>query len=279
MLVMREPVLFTSTLVAWWPETAEDVHALLRSSPLVSINHCTNALADSLSALAFRRKRVANYLIDLTASPEELRHRLSPTCRKLLNRAERLEHFVTHNEGLETTFRMVNEHLAWKAYRPLMSRAEWDRLLQQCDVFSICTDEGVMSTHVVLTDTERVRPLMSATADRRSRNTGYLNMVSSLNRALHWFELLHYRDRGVRIYDFGGITMGEGKPCLTGPLTFKSSFGAEPFAESCLRLTRSDLVRPALRLLWGSDRTRGVLGAMWRARLRLRAERPRPVIP
>ena len=279
MLVMREPVLFTTTLVAWWPECADDVHALLETSPLVSINHCTNELADSLSGLAFRRKRLANYLIDLTVSPEELRHRLSPTCRKLLNRADRMGFFVTHNEDLETTFRMVNEHLAWKAYRPLLSRTEWDRIRQQCDVFSICTDEGVMSTHVVLTDSHRVRPLMSATAERRSQSTGYQNMESSLNRALHWFELLHYRDQGVRIYDFGGISMDESAPCLTGPLTFKSSFGAEPHPETCVRLARSDLLRPPLRLLWGSDRTRGVLGAMWRARLRLRAERPRPVIP
>jgi hypothetical protein len=67
-------------------------------------------------------------------------------------------------------------------------------------------------------DSERVRMIFSPTSRLVSREDAQLSGM--LNRYLHWQELLSYKARGIKFYDFGGI--GDGSSTIA---RFKLSFG------------------------------------------------------
>ncbi len=67
-----------------------------------------------------------------------------------------------------------------------------------------------------------------------------------MNRLLHWYEIRHYKQAGIPIYDFGGIVLDPSHP-LHGIGMFKRSFGGELVVEDIVRLARNPLLRAALR--------------------------------
>ena len=49
--------------------------------------------------------------------------------------------------------------------------------------------------------------------------------IGRLNRWLHWQDILEFKRRGVRIYDFGGLFADESSPVAVGINSFKQQFG------------------------------------------------------
>jgi hypothetical protein len=88
----------------------------------------------------------------------------------------------------------------------------------------------LLCTHVHLADDVRARALYSVSIriDMEDRRR---HMVGIANRALHWSDILYYRESGNMIYDFGGISPDTEDPELKGITEFKTGFGGIPVVE------------------------------------------------
>jgi lipid II:glycine glycyltransferase (peptidoglycan interpeptide bridge formation enzyme) len=89
-------------------------------------------------------------------------------------------------------------------------------------------------------DMDRVRLLWSATRDRSS--TEVKKIIGTINRYMHWREILYYKNIGVRIYDFGGVNLDKKSPTYT-ITQFKLSFGGDIIEEYDILLMRNKILK------------------------------------
>jgi hypothetical protein len=229
----------------WWPDDPEEaLHG--GSAPVVRVRQVEQQTAAALARYAFRRRPSPTLLIDVSQDEDALWEGLHPkSCRAKVRKAETLGLRIRVNEEKAAATRLVDAYLARARYRRPLSAASWRRVLEHSDVFTVEADGAVCAAHVFLSDTRRVRMLFSATAERSDRDRDRL--VGLANRYLHWRELLHYRERGVQVYDFGGVDLDPGSP-LYSVTQFKRSFGGGVVAEESIYLARNPLLRGALRV-------------------------------
>jgi hypothetical protein len=115
------------------------------------------------------------------------------------------------NEHLEDSLRLVNGFISRSGYRRTITAEEWKRTLLHSDVFVIQHQGRPVATHVVRVDgVDRARVLIGATVERGADLPG--GVIGALNRYLLWHEIGHYRSRGVRYFDFGGVTLDRASP-------------------------------------------------------------------
>ena len=118
-------------------------------------------------------------------------------------------------------------------------------------VFTKATrDEDVFAMHAyiiddVQTQPSRARLLYSATVDRTKSDLD-LNLIGRANRLLHWQDMLLFKQRGICIYDWGGICGDENNPDTAGIDAFKMAYGGvkvrEPHFEHKKLLTLKKLL-------------------------------------
>lgn len=162
--------------------------------------------------------------IDLTRDLDALYREMDPkSCRYEIRKAQRLEHRlrITCNE-LQTIldfFQLYNSFVRLKGHTHPISWRRLQEYLPVSDVWCIYLDDRVMCGHLLVRDTivKRVRLIFSA---RRLQGAEDTTVTGALNRYLHWEELQRYKDKGIEIYDFGGI--GDGSSSVA---KFKLSFG------------------------------------------------------
>ena len=118
--------------------------------------------------------------------------------------------------------------------------------MSTCDVFVVeSEDDEIIVAHVLLRDVPmRVRPVLTATIQRNDPQRRRL--IGAFNRFLHWHEILHYRQEGIRYYDFGGVELRTDSP-LYSITRFKQSFGGSVIRENTLRLSDNVALRLMLR--------------------------------
>ena len=80
--------------------------------------------------------------------------------------------------------------------------------------------------HTYLVDGVRARLLNSASVFRHS-DSKFRALVGRANRALHWHDMLFFKNAGYQIYDFGGITTAPDDTISK----FKGSFGGSAVTE------------------------------------------------
>jgi hypothetical protein len=102
--------------------------------------------------------------------------------------------------------------------------------------------------HVYIRDMKRVRLLHSCSLFRISEDSGYRNMTARTNRFLHWWDILYFRESGVKIYDMGGWYTGDNDDEKKKVNDFKANFGADIKTEyhSSVGLT----LKGKLALMW-----------------------------
>jgi len=117
-------------------------------------------------------------------------------------------------------------------------------------LFITCAKLGdrVLAAHAYLCDseTETVRLLFSSNA--RLTQQIDANFIGRANKYLHFKDMIHFRDSGYRLYDFGGFAYNTSDRERQGINAFKRSFGGE-----LVRLTdyQSWLYWSSSRLFYG----------------------------
>ena len=245
MTVIPQPFHGLASLQVWWPDSADQVFPLLSAAPVVSVMQCSEAVAEPLQAYAFRRRPFQTLLIDLQRPETELWQQIHPRYRSYINQTRRMGCRVLVNEKIESALELINGFMRRRGFRRPLSQAEWRRTLAHCDVFLIKRGDVTQAARVVLVhDPLRARYLFGATADRSDPE--YRRFVGPLNRYLFWHEFMHYKARGLRWYDLGGLVLDPMSP-LYSISRFKMAFGGTVVTEHTLRLAGNPLARSFLR--------------------------------
>jgi hypothetical protein len=245
MIVYPHPFYRLTGLEVWWPEEAAEVVRLLPAAPLVSVMQCNEAVADGLRRYAFRHRPFPTLLVDLALPDAELWRGVHPRVRSYINSAGRLGCRVLVNERTDVVLALVNAFIRRRRFRPPLSGVEWGYLRERCDTFLAEYDGRAWAAAIVLVDPpRRARVLLGATEDRADPQ--YRGLVGPFNRYLFWQQFMHYKARGIRAYDLGGLEFDPASP-LHSISRFKTFFGGSAVTEHKLRLTRNPLVRSLLR--------------------------------
>jgi len=88
-------------------------------------------------------------------------------------------------------------------------------------------DGRVLYRHTYINDGRRARLVNSASIPRSETPPAAQAMMGRANRCLHWRDMLHFKDAGHTLYDFGGIST-DGADSIS---RFKLSFGGRQVVE------------------------------------------------
>jgi hypothetical protein len=87
-----------------------------------------------------------------------------------------------------------------------------------------------LARHAYVVTPTRARLLYSASHYRDISDSKDRNQVGRANRLLHWRDILHFKERGLALYDLGGLSGPPGAP--PGPIDdFKLGFGGTRVVE------------------------------------------------
>lgn len=85
--------------------------------------------------------------------------------------------------------------------------------------------------HAYIIDGQRARVLYSASLFRLPSERDKRNLIGRANRYLHWRDIQSFKEKGFKIYDFGGLTLDENNEMMSNIDQFKMSFGGEVVTE------------------------------------------------
>ena len=235
------------SLQLWWPPRPEDALGALGAAPVIQARQCTPSTCASLRHRAFRCRPSPTLLLDLAPDPEALwRAFEQKSCRYVIRSAEKLAWNIGVNDHIGGAMALIEDYIARSGYTKSPSHRGWGSILDRADVFTAAHEGTLLAAHIVLADRNRVRLLFSATTERGRKANNRL--IGQANRYLHWREILHYREQGVRLYDFGGVDLNRKSP-LYSITQFKLSFGGRVVDEWSIYLARDRALRTGLRVL------------------------------
>ncbi len=178
-------------------------------------------------------------LSDITGTPEEIKAVFAKNCRYKVNRAQREDVRIRSMDNEQITDEDIDAFLRffktfWESKGSVFAGEEEIRrdLKEYRDngalSFSIATvrgEDAVYHTHIY--DGTRARLLHSASLYRLmgEEESDSRNIIGMANRYLHYMDMLHFKDMGLKIYDWGGAGRGEDVINIT---EFKESFGGVP---------------------------------------------------
>ena len=155
-------------IVAWGPQSAQDVAPFLDQAPVVMLWQCPASLARELDHWVFRRMPFRTPLIDLSPDEDQLWQKLEPkSCRYEIRKAQKADCAISLNEKGDAARLLINNSIRRLRYRAELGESEWQALLPAHDIF-LCRWQTIpMAAHVILRDhPRRARLLLSG--DRKS---------------------------------------------------------------------------------------------------------------
>lgn len=179
-------------------------------------------------------------LIDLNIDEDRILSNCSKTTRYKIKRAIR-DHVRT-DFLIEPTVEQIEAFVAFydvfarRKRRPLAGRS---RLLslKQAGALAISAardkggDELVWHAYVVDSEKSRAMLLLSASHFRDFTDSASRNSIGRANRCLYWMDMIAFRSRGFRLYDFGGLPQDDSDRELQQIGSFKRGFGGREVVE------------------------------------------------
>jgi lipid II:glycine glycyltransferase (peptidoglycan interpeptide bridge formation enzyme) len=89
-----------------------------------------------------------------------------------------------------------------------------------------CRDDMKLVWHAYITHGHKVGLFHSASLFRTVENADRA-VIARANRWLHWRDMLHFKSKGLRTYDWGGLFADESVAERAGINNFKREFGGE----------------------------------------------------
>lgn len=176
---------------------------------------------------------------DISGTPEEIKSAFTKNCRYKVNRAAREDVDLRFMGGESITKEEIERFLAffktfWESKGDSFTREEEIRrdltAYREAEtlMISVATVKGEDAVyHTYVYDDERARLLHSASLYRLigDDESESRNIIGMANRYLHYMDMLHFKEKGLTIYDWGGAGRDEDVINIT---QFKESFGGSP---------------------------------------------------
>lgn len=153
-------------------------------------------------------------------------------------------------EAADEVRELYNEFARSKGRPPLDERtfrSYWRNMT--ATKISLDGDPLVMHAFLVDEGLKRANHLYSASLFRSTDDSDRRARIGRANRALHYLNMLHFRDRAITTYDLGGYAFGTQDPELQQVNEFKDSFGGQLIEESNYISLPLHLARKVNRLL------------------------------
>ena len=226
-----------TTLVAW-PSGDQVVREALRNADIVKALYLSEDDLYSYLDLSPLIKPLYTTIIPLDSPLEDLMQQMDPkSCRYEIRKSEKMSYSHYVNKFHDEAYVLFNHFFNSNGYRETITPDEWKGYAINTDLHTIWHNDILIAAHLImLNPSNRVRLLLSATADRKDE---YLrNFISPLNRRLHWCEMIHYKEIGYIEYDFGGVVTDPNDSKY--PISkFKNSFGGDLKKEYSLFIIRN----------------------------------------
>lgn len=187
----------------------------------------------ALKAMGKKNTEFHTLVSDLEAGEEEIINRFTKNCRYEIRRAPKEGVVCECRIGREITEAEILEFAAFfeefwhsKGVNDCDKEkyAEEIREYVKADAFAISTaslGEKVLVYHTYIVGDGFVRLYQSASHFRTEEEVSY-SVIGMANRYLHKEDMLYFKEKGFRIYDWGGAGTGEEVASIT---KFKESFG------------------------------------------------------
>ena len=190
-------------------------------------------------SLKTKNSTVYNTLqIDLDKNEEILLSELRKNTRTEISRCERRDELnaqIINQPSLEQLNQFINfynkfsktKNLPYANIGKLMALVKIGAL--SIGVIKNSNGETLVShAHIVLK--KRARLLYSASLYREFDDNQVRNLIGRANRALHWNEIIFFKNKSFKLYDFGGLSLSNDKK-LSQIDDFKKGFGGKHVEE------------------------------------------------
>jgi lipid II:glycine glycyltransferase (peptidoglycan interpeptide bridge formation enzyme) len=212
---------------------------------------------DQRPYFGFLRKKFETKVIDLSRSEEQL----ELACEK----ATQYEVRRSRKDGVEIIRSIdIDEFvLSYNAFSrqrgvEILSKQKIEHFQPFLRLNAAKLQDKILAVHAYIVDEEsgRCRLLYSASDFRADNDTKWRATVGRANRHLHWDSLIHFKNKGLLIYDLGGYAVNSKDPALVGINSFKDSFGGHLVEEShyvswalvLLQYVKKTIQRPEIRV-------------------------------
>lgn len=195
---------------------------------------------------------------DLAPDPDSLLAVFTPDCRYKVRRAGSRDglhdsFFGTPRDRLES-FADFYDRFAHQKGLPPCDRAWLAAACRAGRLALTAASDGAGEALVwhAYVHTARVARLQYSASCFRDKDTLQRSLIGRANRWLHWRDMLAFRARGVREYDWGGVFPDDATPERAGINAFKRSFGGrrETRYDCTVPLTLKGRLYLPLRDLW-----------------------------
>lgn len=216
-LVWRDKLVF-------FPSMAESQSLLktLRYNAILRIRQTSYELLENSNLIQSRGFRTS--CVDLTKDIGAVYDKMDSMTQRYIRKAEKLRQrwTIRRNDvrSNQDFVQLYNNFVKLKGHTHPLSSQRFREYLKVSDVWVIYFDERPIAGRLLVRDdtVKRVRMILSTTSRLLSEDDARLS--GTLNRYLHWHELMTYKNEGIELYDFGGI--GDGSSTIA---KFKLSFG------------------------------------------------------
>jgi hypothetical protein len=172
-------------------------------------------------------------LLDLSQTPEEMLSKMKSHTRYKIRRASEKDKLVyEYSNGKDGSsigrFSDHYDHYAAMKGLPRVSRQRYAILAEQdaLDLSFMCDESGgILVASSCFVTPARVRGLHLAGAFRGTSDPSRRSLIGRANRYLRWRDILRFREKGIKIFDFGGWYRGTGDALRTNE--FKAEFCGE----------------------------------------------------
>lgn len=176
--------------------------------------------------LGFKYKPFYTILNALDVSEREMLAGFTSTVRNEVRRSERENVQCGLMESLEEFRRFHNDFAAAKGTY-LADEGLIEGYKENLVITCAKLDGKVLAAHAYICDREAgiVRLLLSSNIRLTERIDA--NFIGRANKFLHFRDMMHFKELGYRVYDFGGFAYNTSEKQRQGINAFKQSFGGK----------------------------------------------------
>ncbi|MFT3911830.1 MAG: hypothetical protein QM737_20565 [Ferruginibacter sp.] len=172
------------------------------------------------------KHHTATVELKLDQDAETIFSKFSSTIRNEVRKSEKEGVVCSFSGDVETFVKFYND-FASAINISLTSKRRVEEMKEHFVITFAYSGNELLAAHSYLADAEVGIARLYHSASKRFDENFDRNMIGRANKLLMYKDMLYFKEKGFKIYDFGGIAEGTTDKRLAGINEFKLSFGGE----------------------------------------------------